>query len=806
VTSDLRLAVRSLRRRPLLFVVAASALALGIGASTAVFSVVDAVLLRPLPFAETERLVMYWQSIPEASTPFVEVSYPHFRKLRAQSRSFSALAAMPAVNSGFILGGREPVRVEGRIVTGNFFDVLGARAARGRTFGEDEDRVGAPRVVVVSHGLWQRHFGGEPGIVGRMLDVDGTAMTVIGVMPPAFRYPREADLWTPLVPVIPEIVEKANVGWAVLIGRLAPGVPIVQARPEVDAITAAGLREEAPSSPQLKVVLTPLADEWFGPSRRALWVLLGAVLLVLLLACANVSALLLARAATRQREIAVRVALGASRPRLVRQLLVEASLIALAGGLAGTLIATWGLDGLLALVPAEVPRLEDAAIDSRVLAFALGLTAVTALGAGLVPALIASKTSLTEVLAEGARSAGPAARQARARAVLVAAEAAVALVLLAGAGLLTRTFQNLRTLDLGFDPRNVLTLAISGSRGKYDKVEERRHLYRTLVERIDALPGVQASAAVFQRPLWGHVGLDWRFTLEGQSEAEAERNPTLNLQIVTPAFFETMRMPVRRGRTFTDRDTAGVPPVVVISEVLARRCWPGQDAIGKHLKVPMPTAPYTPTWMTVVGVVAEARYRELQTARLDFYMSYLQSDEGLQHLVVRTAGDPLALIPAVRAAVRSVDRELILTDVTSMASLVNVALGGARFAMQLLSGFAVVALLMAALGIYGVVAFVVSRRTREVGIRMALGARAADVLRLVLRQGMAPVLAGLAVGLGGALALGRLSSALLFGVPPHDPVTLAAAAAVLTAAALLACALPARRAARIDPAQALRDE
>jgi putative ABC transport system permease protein len=806
VSGDLRQAVRALLRRPVLFAVAASALALGIGGSTAVFSVVDAVLLRPLPFTDPARLVVYWQSVPEASTPFIESSYPHLLNLRARSRTLAAVAAMNAVNSGLILGGPDPVRVEGRLVTGNFFDVLGARAARGRTFHESEDRVGAPHVAVVSHGLWQRQFAGDPGLVGRTVVVDGAATTVIGVMPPEFRYPRGTEIWTPLVPLVPHVVDKPNIGWALLVGRMAPGVLLEQARAELDAIATTDARAVVPSSPPVKAVVTPLAHEWFGPARQTLIVLLAAVLMVLALACANVAALLLARAATRQRELAVRLALGASRGRLVRHLVSEAGVIAAVGGAAGTLLALWVLSGILALVPAEVPRLQDAAIDARVLAFALLVTAAAALGSGLIPALLASRESLSEVLAEGARSAGPGTRQARARAILVAAEAALAIVLLSGAGLLTRTFQNLRRLDLGFDPRQVLTLAVDTPRGTYAKVEERRQLHRALVERIDALPGVESSAAVLLRPLWGRVGLDWRYQLEGQSDAEAERNPALNLQVVTPAFFRTMRMTVRRGRTFTAEDTDHAPPVVVISELLARRSWPGQDPIGKRMKVPMPTAPYTPTWMTVVGVVGEARYRELETARLDFYMSYLQSDEPLQHLVVRTADDPLAAAPAVRAAVRSVDGRLVVDDITSMAALVQRALGGARFAMQLLSGFAVVALLMSALGIYGVVAFVVGRRTREVGIRMALGARATDVLSLVVRQGMAPVLAGLAVGMMAALALGRLASGLLYEVPPHDPLTLAGAAAVLTAAALLACALPARRAARIDPAQALRDE
>ena len=803
--SDVRYALRSFRRRPLVFAVAAGTLALAIGSSTAVFSVVDAVLLRPLPFAQPERLAMLWQSIPERNAPFVEVSYPYMLNVRKHSRSLAAVAAMPAVNSAFFLAGEEPVRVEGRIVTGNFFDVLGARPLHGRTFTETDDKPGAARVVVLGHGLWQRQFGGDTGLVGRSLVVDGTPMTVLGVMPPAFRYPAGAELWTPLVPVIPDVVANPNVAWAVIVARLAPGRDIAQARVELDTLTAAGIRADGYMGPVPKTMLTLFEHDLFGPARPALLVLLLAVLLVLLVACANVAALLLARAGARQREIAVRLALGASRARLARQLLAESALIAAVGGLVGVTLAVWGLGALIALVPAQVPRLADAGIDGRVLAFAVALTVTATLLAGLVPALLSSRPALTDALGEGARTAGPG-RHRGLRALLVGVEAAVAVVLLSGAGLLMQTFQNLRSLDLGFEPRGVLAVEMAGPRDKNPKVAQRRALYRAVLDRIDGIPGVESSAAVLIRPLWSHVGLDWPFTVEGQSKDDAERNPPLNLQVVTPEFFQTMRMPVLAGRTFDERDTDGTPVMAVISQAMALRYWPGQDPIGKRLEMPMPTAPYPQAWVTVAGVVGDSRYRELQAARLDLYISYLQSDEGLRHLVVRTQGDPLALVGAVRAAVKGVDRELILSDVTTMDALVDAALGGARFGMQLLSAFALTALALAALGTYGVAAFMVGGRTREIGVRMALGARARGVMALVLREGMAPVLAGLVAGVAASFALGRGIAGLLFEVPPHDLAAPATAAALLAGAALLACLVPARRAARVDPAAALREE
>jgi predicted permease len=813
---DLRYALRSARRQPLLFAVATTVLALGIAASTAVFSVVDAVLLRPLPFREPDRLVLVWERSPEVGAPFMEVSYPNYLDWQAQSGAFEVLALMATVNWGFILAGEEPVEVPGRVVSGNFFDLLGSRALLGRALTPSDDRPESARVVVLSQGLWQRQFGGDPRLVGRTLVISGTPMTVIGVMPPDFRYPPQAELWTPMVPTVPEAVANRGLSWAVALGRLARGATAKEAQVGLDVIIAriwGAIRAAYPqvSEPEHKAVVTPFVEHLFGPARTALLVLLGAVLLVLLIACANVCALLLARAGARQRELAVRMALGASRGRLARQLLAESALIAGAASLAGLLLTVGSLRGLVALIPAEVPRLQDVGVDGRVLGFALLLTVLSVLGAGLAPALLASKPSLTEGLTETARVAGAPSHR-RLRGLLVATEVAIALVLLSGAGLLAQTFSNLQRVDLGFEPRKVLAVGVSGESKGYPRQQD---LYRALLERINALPGVEASGAAGTRPLRDKVGNAWPFEIEGQSREQSRLNPFVNLEDATPGYFEAMRIRLLRGRTFTERDDQRSPGVVVVSRTMAERCWPGQDAVGKRLKIPLPGTPYDASldapgrenaWLTVVGVVGEARYRELQAARLDMYMSYRQTNHGLSHIMVRTAGDPAAVAPSVRAAVRSVDQNLAVSDIQTMEAIVAAVLGGPRFGMQLLSAFALAALLLAAIGTYGVMAFVVGRRTREVGIRMALGAQAASVTAMIVRQGMAPVVAGLAVGLGGSLALGRALRGLLYGVPAYDPETLGTASAVLAAAALLACGMPARRAARIDPARELREE
>jgi len=808
--------MRSARREPPLFVVATTVLAIAIGASTAVFSVVDAVLLRPLPFVEPDRLVVVWQRSPEIGATFMETSYPHYLQWQAQSRKFEALADMATINGPFILAGDEPRELTGRLVSGNFFDVLGARAMLGRTPTPQDNRPGVALTAVMSHGLWQRLFGADPGIIGRTLVLNRKPTTIIGVMPPDFRYPPQAELWVPIVPAEPDSVTNGGMSWTLVMGRLASNADAAQAERELDVIIARVWTEIRAAHPEVSepahlAVVSPLTAHLFGPSRTALRVLLGAVLMVLVIACANVCALLMARAGVRQREIAVRLALGASRGRLVRLLLAESVLIATSSGLVGLLLTLAMLRSLVALIPAEVPRLQDVAVDGRVLAFALALTALSALAAGLVPALVASRPSLADVLTETTRLAGHPSHR-RVRGLLVATEVAVALVLLSGAGLLARTFNNLQRVDLGFEPRDLLVVGISGESERY---RQQQDLFRALLERITALPGVEAAGATGTRPIRDKVGNAWPFELEGQSQDESRLNPFANLEDVTPGYFAAMKIRLLRGRTFTERDDLRAPGVVVVSRTMAERCWPGQDAIGKRLRIPLPGTPYDAAlyatardraWLTVIGVVGEARYRELEAPRYDMYMSYLQTNHGLWHIMVRTAGDPTAVAPAVRAAIRSEDRSLLVSDIATMDDVVAAALGGARFGMQLLSGFALAALLLAAVGTYGVMAFVVGRRTREVGIRMALGAQARAVLLLVVRQGMTPVLIGLLVGLAGSLALGRALGSLLYAVPAHDPSTLALAATVLATAGLIACILPARLAARIDPAVALREQ
>jgi len=801
---DLAHAVRRLARRPLLTLVATATLAVGVGGATAIFSVAHAVILRPLPYAQAERLVLVWQSDLQRGQPFVEMSYPTFRDWRARNTVFADLAGLPSTNQTWILSGRgEPVRLVGRLVSWNFFSVLGVPPALGRTLLPEDDHRGAARVVVLGHALWRDRLGADPSVVGGSLVLDRQPFTIVGVMPEGFAHPAGAQLWTPLVPGVSELAEQPGVWWMSALGRLKPGVSLAQARRDMAALATAYNRETYQAE-GITAVLTPLAEAVFGPTRPALLALLAGAGLVLLVACANVAALLLVQVSERAPELALRTALGASQGQLAGGVVAESLALGLVGGGLGALGAFAGVPLLVALSPREVPRLGDAAVNAPALAFALAATLLTAATTAVAPVLAVRFRSFRAALHGGSRTL--ASGRSRLRATLVVAEVGLALTLLVGAGLLLRSFAALSGVPLGFDTAHVFAVEAGPSEERYPQPAQQRRYVDELVARVRALPGVESAAAVTLRPLWGTVGMDWPFTVEGQSPKDADRNPLLNFETVTPDYFRVMGIPLKAGRAFDQRDREGQPGVVVVSEALARRHWPGQDPIGKRLKLPLPPTEYHDAWLTVVGVVGDARYRELRATSLDLYMPHRQSDHRQHHLVVRAHGDVAGLPAALQRVVREVDPEQAAPDVVAMTDVVTAALGGPRFAARVFSAFALVALLLAGLGLYGLVAYSVGRRTREIGVRVALGARPHHVARLVLGEGLRLALLGLALGLAVSLAGARLLSNLLFGVGPSDALTLAAASAMLLAIALLASALPARRALRVQPAVALRQE
>jgi putative ABC transport system permease protein len=794
-------ALRRLARRPAFVAVATATLAVGIGGATALFSVAHAVMLRPLPYAHPERLVMVWQQDLDRGQPFVEMSYPAFRDWRAANPAFEDLAGLPSTNETWTLTGRgEPAELTGRLVSWSFFQVLGVPPSLGRTLTAEDDRRGAGRVVVLGHDLWRNRFGADPRVVGSSLVLDGEPFTVVGVMPRGFAYPAGAELWTPLLPGVPALAEEPGVFWMSAIGRLRAGVSQTQARRDMRAFATRYNRDKY-QAPGITAVVTPLQEIVLGPARPTLLALLAGTGLVLLVACANVASLQLVQMEERAPELALRTALGASAWGLVRSLLAESAVLGLVGGGLGTLAALAGVPALVALSPAEVPRLGEATLDGTALAFALTVTLLTVAATALAPALALRGRSLREGLAGGTRTL--ASGGSRLRTALVAGEVALALVVLVGASLLVRSFLALRRVPLGFDAERVVAVE-AGPSERLGLAEQRADVDAVLA-RLRGLPGVESAAAVTLRPLWGTVGMDWPFTVEGQSPKDAERNPLLNFETVTPDYFRTMGIPVLRGRAFDERDREGQPGVVIVGESLARREWPGQDPIGKRLKLPLPGTEYDDRWLTVVGVVGDARYRELTATRLDLYMAYRQSDHALRHVVLRTRGEAAGLPAAVLRVLREDDPGQPPPRIVAMSDAVSAALGIPRFAARVLSAFGLVALLLAALGLYGLVAHSVSRRTREIGVRVALGARPVHVARLVLGDGLRPALAGLVLGLGAALLASRLLAKLLFGVTTTDAAALAGASAVLAAVAAVAAALAARRALRVDPAIALRE-
>jgi len=806
---DLRYAARGLRRSPTFTAAAVLTLALGIGANSAIFSVLDAVLIRPLPYADPSRLVVLWTDFRSSGQARVPASGHEMAEIRRRSRLLAGVAGV-WVGAGALTGNGEPEQVRVGNVTADFLPVLGARAGLGRIFRAGEEGPSAPALVVISDGLWRRRFGADPALVGRTLRLDGELRTVVGIMPRGFEmiYARDAsvpadiDVWRPFGDDVAK--RPRDLGFLRMIGRLRPGATVPEAQAELDAI-AASLRKEFReyATPGLALTVGPLHRDAVREARPILLALFGGVALVTLIACANVANLLLARATRRDREIALRAALGASRGRTARQLLTESLLLALLGGAAGLAVA-WGvLRVLLALRPASLSRIQSAGLSPSVLAFTLGVTAAVGILSGLAPAAAALRRGLSGRLRErGAAAANP-----RAQRALVLVEVALGFVLLAGSGLMLRTFLGLLHADPGFRSAGVLTFQVGLSGERYPDDASARRFFLRLLERIEAIPGVESAGAISHLPLDDYP--NWYEYYWREGAPASERNVVMaDHRAILPGYFRSAGIEILAGRDVSRSDEPSRPNVIVVDESLARRTWPGESALGKRLEVTfIHEGSFDPTVGEVVGVVRHVRDRSLaEDGRGQVYVPYAQSAREKLAFTVRTAGNPLALVGPVRDAVASLDRDLAVAKVRAFDSYVEAAQESTRFTAAVALALAGVALLLAFVGIYGVVACSVAARTGEIGVRLALGGRPVQILWLVVGQTLRTTAIGLAAGLAAALALTGLIVRLLYGVGPRDPATLAVSAAVIAAAGLLAGLLPARRAMRIDPAIALRPD
>jgi putative ABC transport system permease protein len=797
---DIRYALRSLIKRPGFVVVAVVTLAFGIGANTAIFSVVDAVLLSPLSFPEPERIVVVDGTnlslgIPEGGA----TSVPDLYDWRNQSSSFEQIA-------GFVAGGtvvasnEEPERVRGTSVTEDFFPLFRTAPLKGRLIQPDEFKEGNDYVAVLSYALWQRRFGGSDSVIGSKVQISNFSVTIVGVMPQGFDYPTRTEIWFPY-PINPDKEKRFN-RFLNVVGRLKPGVDIEQARSEMTVINERLAQNYVETNRGWNVKLTKLHDRLVGDLRASLLILLGAVTLVLLIACANVANLQLARATYRHREIAVRTALGASRFRIVRQLLTESVLLSIVSGAVGLALSIWLTRLLVSISPPDSPRFNEIGMDFKVFGFAFAVAFVTGVVFGLVPAIQTSKIDLNETLKESGRS-GSLARRNRIGSALMVSEIALSFMLLVGAGLLIKSFIRLREVNPGFNPSNMLTLRVSLPAGKYQQGEPRAQVFRQVVERIGGLPGVASAGAVTQLPLRGDTfNLGRGYLREGDPQT-SEAAGNANFVSVTPTYFNTMQIPLKAGRGFNERDTNDAPKVMIINETMARKLWPGESPVGRKIWVWYDEK----FFREIVGVVGDTRLSLDSEAESQMYVPFAQdAGWGTLSLVVRTKGEPTDLAGAVRNEIRGVDKGILIYNVKTLADVVAIAAAPRRTPMLLLSSFAGVAMLLAMLGIYGVTAYYVTQRTHEIGVRIALGAQMTDVLKLVLTRGVIFALVGIGIGIAGAFGLTRYLTTLLFGVQPVDLMTFLVVAAILIIVALLACVIPARKAAKVDPLVALRYE
>ena len=802
---DVRYGLRTLAKNPGFTIVAVAALALGIGANSGIFSVVNSVLLRPLPFKDPNQLVMVWDEQTHLGFPKDTPTPANFLDWQRQNSVFAGMAAM-AQRSFNLTGNGEPERLDGRRISANLFDLLGIQPQLGRGFRPEEDTPGA-HVVILSHGLWERRFGADPGIVGRAINLNGESYIVVGVMPAAMELPRmmtdwREQLWVPLAFSLSDAAARSS-HYLEVIARMKPGVTLQQAQTEMSTIAARLAQQYPQENTRVGSAVTPLREEFVGEIRPALLILLGAVAFVLLIACANVANLLLARAAVRQKEIALRLALGATRSRLVRQFLTESLLLAAAGCAVGLLFAIFGLEVLKKFIPATIALAQGIAIDGKVLGFTAFVGLLTGLVFGLAPGAQAYRFNLNENLKDGGRDAGVGDRGRRLRSLLVIGEVAVSFLLLIGAGLLINSFVHLRNLDPGFNPDHVLTAKVVLSQTKYPTKEKRSAFFQEVVRRAQAQPGVQ-SVGVGNNLPFTYDGDSFSIGVEGRPDPPVDQRPDVVLRVVGPGYFNTMQIPLVKGRDFTDDDRDDAALVAVISEKTAARYWPGQDPIGKRLKPGLVTDDIP--WWTVIGVVKDVRQNDfIKQPKPQMYWSYHQvQDFPPNALVLRTQVAPMSLAISVRNIIWSVDKDQPVSEIRTMSDIVSQAVARQRFSMLLLGLFAGLALLLAAVGIYGVMSYSVAQRTREIGIRMALGAQKSAILGMTMRQGLRLVAVGIAIGIAGALVLTRLMTSLLFGVSAADPGTFAAITIILATVALLANYIPALRSMKVDPVIALR--
>ncbi|HXN28392.1 MAG TPA: ABC transporter permease [Candidatus Acidoferrales bacterium] len=798
ILQDMKYSVRALAKSPAFTVVAILTLALGIGANTAIFGVVDAVLLRPLPFQNPSRLVWSWGNCPLCDHG--AVSPADFLDYRAQNRSFQSYGARAVGDSLFNLTGNDkPIQIKGSMVTAGFFDALGIEPRYGRVFKESDEKTTDPDAVILSHHLWQDRFGGNPSVIGKSVSLDGKSRTVVGVLATDIPLLSEADLWFP-APFLNQGMQTRHSHFLRPIGLLKPGVSIAQAQSELDSIAASLAAQFPVTNTGWSVKLDPLQNVLIGNVRPAFMVLIGAVSLVLLIACANIASLLFVRNTARRREIAIRIALGAGRSRLLRQLLTESLVLALAGGVAGIFLANAAVELLKQLGPQSLPRLDEVSVSGTVLAFTFVTTIFTAILFGLGPALKASRRDLTESLKEGGAS-GDSRSKHRAHNALVVAEVALSVVVLIASGLLLNSFWRLMRVHLGFDPANVLTTEVSLATPRYDDAPRRESFFHDLQDRLQSAPAVKSAGFISELPLSGEAN-DTFFTITEHPPADPNDNADADFRNIDGDYFGAMRIPLRAGRAFERRDSTEFRNVVIVNEPFVKKFFPNEDPIGKHLKM----FEGKPEFVTreIVGVVGGNKHFALQESlRPEIFKP---GSFSRMNIVVRSAGDPALLTSVVRQAVSGIDPDEATSTFRTMDDVIALSAAGDRFNTLLLGAFAAIALLLTAAGIFGVLSYLVTQRTREMGLRMALGAQPKDVLRVIVGHGLRLVLVGLSIGVAAALVVTRWMSSVLFDVQPTDPLTFAAVAVLLTAVAFLASYIPARRAMRVDPMVALRYE